>query len=131
MSVDTQVRELGRTWATAELAGDADTLDTLLADDFLAVGPRGYVLTKTQWTDRYRSGDLVHNTFSWDEVGIRDYGDAVVAVGVQDQDSAHQGHPAGGRFRVTQTLVRRDGAWRIAALHLSPIVPPPGSLQGQ
>lgn len=35
--------------ATAQQAVDLDALDALLADDFVLVGPLGFVLDKPQW----------------------------------------------------------------------------------
>ena len=122
-----QILDLGRRWADAELQSDADALDALLADDFVAVGPRGFVLNRQQWLDRYRSGDLQHDAFSWQDVAVRDYGAAAVAVGIQAQQTSYQGHDASGRFRLTLVAIRQAGRWLIAGLHLSgpiPDVPP-------
>ena len=123
-----QILDLGRRWADAELQGDADALDALLADDFVAVGPRGFVLNRQQWLDRYRSGDLRNEAFSWQDVAVRDYGEAAIAVGVQAQRTFYQGHDASGRFRLTLVAVRRGDRWLIAGLHLSGPIPdvPPG-----
>jgi uncharacterized protein (TIGR02246 family) len=108
-----------RRWAEAERHADAEALDALLTDDFSAVGPRGFVLDRKQWLDRYTSGALVHDDFAWEEVHVRVYGRAAVAVGLQTQQSTYDGRDADGRFRVTQTLVEVDGAWKLAAVHLS------------
>jgi ketosteroid isomerase-like protein len=107
-------------WTEAERRGDVAALDALLTDDFSAVGPVGFVLDKKQWLERYASGSLVHDAFTWDEVTLRQYGSAVVAVGVQGQQSVFDGRDADGFFRMTQTIVRDGGAWRLAAVHLSP-----------
>ena len=123
-----EIIELGQRWAQAELKGDTATLAELLTPDFTGVGPRGFVLGKDQWLQRYASGDLVNTSFSWQDVSVRGYGDAAVAIGVQDGEAAYNGHPASGKFRVTQFLVRQDGTWRIASMHLSGPIPsgPPG-----
>ena len=120
-----QVLELGRQWANAERAGDADALDQLLADDFLLVGPLGFMLDKTQYLGSRRSGDLTHQSLAWEDVRVRCYGDAAVAVGTQVQRSTYQGRDASGRFRVTQVAIRRGDRWILAGLHYSPIAQPP------
>jgi ketosteroid isomerase-like protein len=125
--VTDQVMELARHWANAERASDADALERLLADDFLLVGPLGFMLDKTQYLGSRRSGDLRHESLVWDDVHVRGYGDAAVAVGVQTQRTTFQGRDASGRFRVTQVAIRRGDRWILAGLHYSPIAQPPES----
>jgi ketosteroid isomerase-like protein len=120
-----QVLELGQRWAAAERAADADALQPLLADDFLLVGPLGFMLDKTQYLGSRRSGDLRHDSLEWADVRVRVYGDAAVAVGAQTQRSTYQGADASGRFRVTQIAVRRGERWTVVGLHYSPIAQPP------
>jgi ketosteroid isomerase-like protein len=122
-----QVLELGQQWAAAERTGNADQLARLLGDDFILVGPLGFVLDKQQYLGSRRAGDLKHTSLAWEDVAVRVYGDAAVAVGSQTQRSTYQGRDASGRFRVTQIAVRRPGGWVIVGLHYSPTAPPPGS----
>jgi ketosteroid isomerase-like protein len=124
-SIEAQVRTLGTQWAEAERAGDVKSLGDLLTTDFRGVGPRGFVLDKDQWLARYSSGALSNESFTWEEVEVRGYGDAAVAIGLQSQHSTYQGRSMPGRFRVSQFLVRRDGGWAIAGIHISETVPPP------
>lgn len=113
------VPDLGQAWADAEMAADTEALERLLDDDFVAVGPAGFVLDKAQWLDRYASGDLTHEAFSWKPELVREHGpETVIVVGVQEQTSRYQEHDVSGRFRVTQVFA---GSGRIAALHLSAI----------
>lgn len=107
-------------WADAERRGDTAELAALLTDDFTAVGPRGFVLDKKQWLDRYDSGALIHDAFAWVELTVRHYGCAAVVLGVQMQQSVYEGRDVDGCFRVTQTLVEDGGRWLLAAVHLSP-----------
>lgn len=118
---DQRLEVLAREWAAAEQRGDTASLAHMLADDFVGIGPRGFMLTKEQWLARYTSGGLRNASFALDEVRVRVYGDAAVATGRQTQRGDFQGHDIAGQFRTTQVFVRQDGRWLLAALHLSPI----------
>jgi ketosteroid isomerase-like protein len=114
-----QIQDLARRWSGDERRGDAAALVPLLSDDFVAVGPLGFLLTKDQWLQRYRSAELVNESFDWDEAQVRLYGDAAVAIGTQTSGSTYKGQPGGGRFRVTQTALQRGDGWILAGLQLS------------
>jgi ketosteroid isomerase-like protein len=119
------VLDLGRRWAAAERRGDTTTLDRLAVDDFTLVGPFGFILTKQQWLDRYRDGDLVTSQLDWGEITVRDYGAVAVAIGVHAQRAAYRGRPNDGKFRSTHIAVRDGGEWKLAGIHLSPMGAPP------
>lgn len=122
--------DLGQRWAAAELAADVATLDDLLDDSFVAVGPLGFVLDKAQWLGPRRAGDLQLSAFDWAEPSVRVFGDTAVVVGTQVQEATYQGNDASGRFRVTQVAARTPAGWRIVGMHLSPIGQP-AFLQGR
>jgi ketosteroid isomerase-like protein len=118
------VLELIRDWTDAELRGDNQALDALLAADFVGVGPRGFVLTRDQWLARYRSGDLRNTAFELQEPQVRDYGAAAVVVGTQAQQTTHQGRDTSAELRATLVAVRPNDRWLLAGVHLSPIAGP-------
>jgi hypothetical protein len=117
--VDTFDRLLAR-WIDAEARGDAAALDALLHADFQGDGPRGYVLTKPEWLDRYRRRDLVHDAFTWELTRVRQpQADTVFARGIQTQDTRCGDDDCSGRFLATLVAVRRDDRWAIVNLQLS------------
>jgi hypothetical protein len=65
-STQQQILDLGQRWAAAERDEDVASLDALLHPEFVGVGPRGLVLTREQWLERYRSGDLRNPVFAWE-----------------------------------------------------------------
>jgi ketosteroid isomerase-like protein len=119
-----EIRELGECWAAAEVAGDTETLGSIVTDDFRLVGPFGFVLDRDQWLDRYRSGDFRTIALTWHDVEVRDYGDAAIAIGTQTQEAAYKGTPNNGDFRISHVFVHRDGRWVIAGMQLSLTSPP-------
>lgn len=116
--------EIQDTWIAAEPHGDLDTLNQVLADDFRAVGPVGFVLDKEQWIDRYRTGDLRYEHLALDDIDIRTRGDCAVAIARWVQRGAIGERRVDGQFRVTQIFERGGDDWMVAGVHLSPIAPP-------
>jgi ketosteroid isomerase-like protein len=124
MSIDA-IEELERTWSQAEMRADPGTLEAISTSDFTLVGPLGFVLDKQQWLERYRSGDLVTDWLSLEDLATRVHGDAAVTIARHIQQASHKGQPADGEFRTTHVAVRVDGGWLLAGIHLSPIGGPP------
>src|SRR5215213_7656359 len=121
-----QLENLAQDWAAAELRGDTAFLGRALADDFVGVGPRGFMLNKEEWLERHGSGKLRYESFELGEIEIRPYGDAAVLVcrqtagGVyEDENGRYDIHE---QFRATLIFVKQQGRWLLAGLHLSPIL---------
>ena len=121
-----QLTRLGKEWAAAELRGDTASLGRILADDFIAVGPRGFMLTKEQWLGRF-AGSLAYESVALDELEARFYGEAAVATCRQKQAGAFQGNDVGGELRATLVFAEQ-GSWLLAGWHASPIAGAPSFL---
>jgi ketosteroid isomerase-like protein len=106
-------------WAVAEQAGDTATLDTLLTQDFTAVGPLGFILPKRAWLARHRSRDLAYDAFGVGEVNTRIFGDTAVVTARNNTRGSYQGHPVPEAVRATLVLVTEAGGWQLATLHMS------------
>lgn len=121
-----QIERLAEEWTSAELRGDTASLGEILADDFVGVGPRGFTLSKEEWLERHRAGKLKYESFGLDEMRIRTYGEAAVAVCRQTAEGVYKDengrHDIGDRFRATLVFVRQGESWVLAGLQLSPIL---------
>jgi uncharacterized protein (TIGR02246 family) len=127
MSDQTQkVMALGEDWAAAELRGDTSFLGEILADDFVGVGPRGFMLTRDQWLSRHDTGSLRYESFGLDEVQVRHFGDTAITVCRQSARGVYEGENGrfelDDQFRATLVFVKQDGRWQLASLQLSPIL---------
>lgn len=116
-----QLKELGEDWAAAELRGDTAFLERALADDFVGIGPRGFMLTKDQWLARHESRALRYESFRWDDTLVRVYGDALVVTGRETVKGKYEDHDLQDQFRATLVFVKQQQRWLLAGLHLSPI----------
>jgi ketosteroid isomerase-like protein len=126
MTASEDILDLVRRWAAAEQHNDAGRLEALLADDFVGVGPAGFVLDRQQWLQRFGNG-LVNSAFVVEEPQVREYGTAAVVIGALVQQTTFAGRDNSGRFRVTLVATRSADGWRLANAHIGPLQGPPPS----
>lgn len=120
-----ELNALGQALVKAELTADTTFLDQILTDDFIGVGPFGFLLNKEQWLIRHTSGDMKFSSFTWEDVQTRLYGDTAIVIGRQTQVGTYKGDDATAQLRMTQIYVHPDGAWKLAGVQMSPIQMPP------
>jgi ketosteroid isomerase-like protein len=120
MTATDDILDLVDRWAAAEQANDPGRLDGLLADDFVGVGPLGFVLTREQWLARFGNG-LENRSFTVEDPQVHDHGSAAVVIGVDNQETSFRGGDNSGRFRLTLVAVRPADRWLVAAVHIGPL----------
>jgi ketosteroid isomerase-like protein len=128
MTATKDILDLVDRWAAAEQGNDAGQLDGLLADDFVGVGPLGFVLTRQQWLERFGNG-LENRAFRVEEPQVHEHGSAAVVIGVDAQKTSFRGADNSGRFRLTLVAVRPADRWQVAGVHIGPLqsAPPAGA----
>ena len=121
-----EVLQLTGTWSNAELLSDTAVLEKHLSDDFIGIGPLGFMLTKQEWLAQHETGDLKYESFNLDELKVRVYNsDTAVLTARQAQQATYRGNSILGQFRITLVFVQQHGQWRLASLQLSSIGQPP------
>ena len=120
-----EITRMADAWANAELRSEIAFLERLLAEDFIGVGPLGFLLTKQQWLARHQSGDMKYEVHTLDEVSVRAYREAAIVIGRLTQQATYQGNPINAQMRTTLVFVRQQGQWQLAGVHLSNIGQPP------
>ena len=110
-------QEFLATWTEAERAADTEYIGKILTDDFTAIGPLGYTLSKKDWLTRHDT--LEYEKLQLADVTERSYGDVLVAIGTQTQEATYNGNPVPARNRVSIVLIRAEDTWKIANVHFS------------
>ena len=123
--MEQEVAQLANTWATAELHGDTAFLEQRLADDFVGVGPLGFLLSKQEWLVRHQSGDMRYTAHTLEEVSVRTYSEAAIVLGRLTQQGAYRGNPMNVQMRTTLVFIHQHERWRLAGVHFSNIGQPP------
>ena len=120
-----EVAQLADTWATAELQRDTAFLEKLLADDFVGVGPLGFLLTRQEWLARHQTGDLKYTAHTLDEARVRVHNEAAIVIGRLTQEATYRGNPVNAQLRTTLVFIHQHGQWQLAGLHFCNIGQPP------
>lgn len=120
-----EVVQLTEAWAAAELQSDTIFLEQTLAEDFVGVGPLGFLLPRQAWLARHRSGEMKYSVHTLDEVKVRGYDEAAIVVGRLTQEATYRGNPMNMQMRTTLVFVRQDEHWYLAGLHFCNIGEPP------
>ena len=123
----TDINTLLGQWADAERRGDDQALGAVLAEDFVGVGPVGFVLDRATWLSRFEMG-LTYDDLHLDEVAVHDHQHAAVVVAHQHAMGRVGDITTPPDTRVLFTIVSDpDGQPHIASMQYSFIGPPLGA----
>jgi ketosteroid isomerase-like protein len=114
-------------WAAAEASGDAEAIAQCLSEDFLGVGPLGFILPRREWLQRHDPGGLDYEKFELQDIYLRLYGDTAVVTALVEQPGTYEGNPIPQRTRSTLLLVKQGRQWRITTHHMSFVAGTPGA----
>ena|SRR5215813_3590316 len=106
------ILESERQWAESLATGDTSAIERILADDFIGVDPKARLYTKQQMIDETRNAPKYFVSNRLNDVKVRFYGNTTIAQGSETWEK-HSGER--GRFVWTDTWIRRNGRWQIAA----------------
>jgi ketosteroid isomerase-like protein len=103
---------------------DADVagLERVLTTDFTLTLSNGEVNTRADEINELRSGKVHYDVFENYDMLARLYGDdTAVVLGKTHVKGKSDGKPFDHVVQFTDTCVKRDGRWQVAASHVSPV----------
>jgi len=114
--------KIQREWADARVKGDSSYTQRLETNDCTIVWPDGTIVNKQQDLQTM-TGIIAFSEFKIDDLRVRLYGDTGVVVG-QGTIRAQKGKQdlLGGKFVWTDTFVKQDGAWKVVASQITPVL---------
>ena len=109
-------------WAEARMKGDSSYTQRLEAENCTVVWPDGSIVNKREDL-KSMTGDIVFTEFKIDDLQVRLYGDTAIVVG-QGTIRAHERKQnlLGGKFVWTDTFVKQNGAWKVVASQVTPVL---------
>ena|SRR5690349_11967328 len=97
--------------------GDAATVKRDLDPAFTLVDSRGTVTDYAANVAEVEKRDPAYTVFRNRDQAVRVYGDSAVVVGITRVEGSSGGAQFTAEFRFTDTWVKRDGQWKLAASH--------------
>ena len=117
-----EVLQFERDSCKAFLYADVAALERVLTPDFTLTVSNGEVSTRADEINELRSGKVHYDVFENYDMLARLYGDSVaVVLGKTRVKGTADGKPFDRIVQFTDTLVKRDGRWQLAAGHVSRI----------
>ena len=113
--VEDEIKKQERNWAQATLKEGAAAVDQYEADDIIDTDPTGRVTNKAQDKADLSSGDLKFQSMDLSDLTIHVYGNTAVAAGTNTVKGTYKGQDISGKYRFTDTWVKRNGKWQVAA----------------
>jgi len=101
---------------------DMATLDRIHADDLSFVTTRGQVLSKAQYMEDIRSGNLKFLTFQQDDYHFFIHGDTVIMTGLATSVVEYHGKVNRTPRRFSLVYIKRGGQWQLVAHHATLII---------
>jgi ketosteroid isomerase-like protein len=99
--------------------GDAAALRKHMDNTFTQTSSRGEVTDFEQNVAEVAKREPRYEVFRNHDQKIRFYGDSAIILGITTVKGTSEGRPFSADFQYTDTWIRRNGAWKIAASHAS------------
>jgi hypothetical protein len=105
-SVAETVKQIEHDWVDAAIAGNADKVSEILADDWIGVGYDGTKETKQKHLADMKTGTAKLASFEFGPMDVKVLGSVAVV-------QASDGKQSSGKFAWMDVFVKRDGKWVI------------------
>jgi hypothetical protein len=107
-----EVLELEQHTKDAMVHNDATFTEHSLAENYIAIGPLGDVITKGDVVTARRTSKLHYESVEFSEVAVRVYGDTAIVTARAEVKGTDLGQDFSGPYRFTRVWVKHGGAWR-------------------
>jgi hypothetical protein len=107
-----EVLELERQTKDAMMHSDAGFTERSLADNYIAIGPLGNVITKSDALAARRASQLHYESVDFSEVAVRIYGDMAIVTARAEVKGTDLGQDFSGPYRFTRVWMKHNGEWK-------------------
>ncbi len=117
-----EIDQLEQTWRNAIMTRDAQAMESLLADDYIAITANGTLQSKEQALTNLRSGTVNFAAIEFSDRKVRFYGQTALVTSRAEVTGSTGEGDISGNYRYTRVYVRDSkGDWKIVSFEASRI----------
>lgn len=118
---ESRVMQVTQDACEAFLRADLAAVEALLAPEFTLVNSRAVVQTRDEVLAEVRTRDPQYAVFRNHSMTAHVFGDAAIVQGITSVKGRSGEHSFDVNVRFTDTLIRRNGKWRLVVSHVTAI----------
>ena len=120
IEVEQHLRQLNDEWVKAVVRGDGETLNRVMADDFLFTYPLEGD-DKAQFIADVTSGDLKIEHITREQLSVRVFGSTAVLAARDSATWLYHGRELSGQYKVILIYSKREDNWQLCAVQACPM----------
>ena len=94
---------------------DADAVAKYYSDDYILITPQGTVQNKTQRLADMKSGNTKFDSFAYEDIKVRPFGNTAVATATVTAKGKTEGRDVAPKIRATLVLVKVGNEWKVVS----------------
>jgi ketosteroid isomerase-like protein len=114
------LRQMSDDWIKALVRADGETLDRIMADDFLFAYPMEGD-DKSQFIGDVVSGDVKVEFLTSENIRVRIWGNTAVLTGKDSATWSYKGRDFSGHYKIIHVYSFRDNRWQLVSVQACPI----------
>src|SRR6266550_5789788 len=111
------LRQINDNWVKAIVRRDAETLESVMAEDFVFTYPLEGD-DRAQFISDVMSGDLIIEHITRHQVNVRVFGSTAVLTARDTAKWIYKGRELEGQYKVIQVYAERDNRWQLVAVQV-------------
>lgn len=119
IGIEQQLREMNDEWVKALVRRDSQTLNRIMADDFVFTYPLEGD-DRDQFVSDVISGDLLVEYLNREHVSVRIWGDTAILTGLDSAKWIYKGREFEGQYKIVHIYSCRDDRWQLVAVQACP-----------
>lgn len=120
-TTDADVKKMMGDIAAALAKNDPDAAARFYADDYHLVTPDGVDQNKAERMADMRSGATKFESFSYENINVRSYGDTAIAIATVKAKGVVAGKPRSNDMRATLVFRKMADGWKVVSGQATPV----------